>query len=108
MDEGVEFIEQPMVQEKDIVHRTLIVNNFVGRKKYTEVVLRCGDKKSTVRGRYDDATKATLIMSDERQQVKTGKKLKNVEVAISLLIPKLQLTLGLLFNIKFDTQGYRI
>ena len=37
--DNVPFSELPLAPEEFIVHRTPIINNFMGRKKYTKVVI---------------------------------------------------------------------
>ena len=41
--EGVDFEELPLAPERTLMHRSKVVNNFVGRILSTEYLLRVGE-----------------------------------------------------------------
>ena len=74
--EGVDFEDLPLAAEDILLHRSRVINNFVGRVLSTEYVLRVGDESLIkVICQFDKRTTTTSLISGKRKEIKKGKKL---------------------------------
>ena len=81
------------------MHRSAVVNNFVGRIFSTVYALLIGVHFLKVVGQYDKRTRTTSLISGKRKEVRKGQKLLDREqYPLCLVLPELQVKLSLFLN----------
>ena len=67
MMECVDYDELPLAPERILLHRSKIVNNFMGRILSTEYLLRVGDEHIKIRGQFDKRTDTISLITGKRK-----------------------------------------
>ena len=97
--EGVDYEDLTLAPEEVMMHRSPVLNNFVGRILSTVYALLIGAYFLKVVGQYDKRTTTTSLISGKRKEVRKGKKLLDREqYPLCLVLPELQLKLSLFLN----------
>ena len=97
--EGVDYEDLTLAPEEVLMHRSPVVNNFVGRILSTVYAFLIGVHFLKVVGQYDKRTITTSLISGKRKEVRKGKKLLDREqYPLCLVLPELQLKLSLFLN----------
>ena len=97
--DGVDYEDLTLAPEEVLMHRSPVVNNFIGRILSTVYALLIGDHFLKVVGQYDKRTMTTSLISGKRKEVRKGKKLLDREqYPICLVLPELHVKLSLFLN----------
>ena len=97
--EGVDYEDLIVAPEEVLMHRSPVINNFVGRILSTEYALLVGDRFLKVVGQFDKRTTTISLISGKRKEVRKGKKLQDRDqYPICLVLPELQIKLSLFLN----------
>ena len=97
--EGVDYEDLLIAPEEVLMHRSLVINNFVGRILSTKYALLIGDRFLKVDGQFDKRSMTVSLICGKRKEVRKGKKLQDREqYPLCLVLPGLQIKLSLFLN----------
>ena len=97
--EGVDYEDLTLAPEEELMHRSPVINSFIGRILSTMYALLIGIHFLKVVGQYDKRTSTTSLISGKRKEVRKGKKLLDREqYPLCLVLPELQVKLSLFLN----------
>ena len=97
--EGVDYEDLTLAPEEVLMHRSPVINNFVGRILSTEYALLIGDRFLKVIGQFDKRTTTISLVCGKRKEVRKGKKLQDREqYPLCLVLPELRIKLSLFLN----------